>query len=176
MVIRVARARWRFPVGRSVRRKTTWVGPADQQFVSVATGASVIIASFDPQGAAMLAPTIVRTRGQISFRWNTTGADSTLSGAFGVGIVSDEAFAAGTASIPRPFDDADWGGWLLWGAFAMQLDFNTGVGAQMLYETREADSKAMRKVTANETVVLMCESQSGAVDIAMHLRLLFKLS
>ncbi len=34
----------------------------------------------------------------------------------------------------------------------------------------------MRKVNDNESVVLMAESQTGAFDISMPLRLLFKLS
>ena len=40
----------------------------------------------------------------------------------------------------------------------------------------EVDSKAMRKVTDDETIVLVAESQVGAYKISMPLRLLLKLS
>jgi len=40
----------------------------------------------------------------------------------------------------------------------------------------QVNSKAMRKIGNNETLVLMAESQTGGFDIAMHLRILFLLS
>ncbi len=165
--------------GGRPRRKTVWVGPADQDVVAVATGTSVIIASFDPQASFMAAPTIVRTRGAVSIRNSVVGSDVTIGGAFGVCVVSDEAFVAGTAAIPRVFDDADWGGWLVWQSFESRFEFADGTGAQGPNESSllfQVDSKAMRKITTNETVLLMCESQTGALNIAMHLRLLFMLS
>ena len=159
------------------KRQVTWVGPADQNTVAVASGASVIIASFAPfTGASMHKPTIVRTRGAVAIAPQTFGADVAISGAFGVGIVSDEAFAAGTASIPRPFDDAGWDGWFVWGSFSEFYEFGSSVGVRRQALQIEVDSKAMRKVSDNETIVLMAESQTGALNVAMHLRLLMKLS
>ena len=163
--------------GGRKNRQTTWVAPADQNTVSVASGASVIIGSFAPDDAGMLHPTIVRVRGEVSIRPNSFGADVAISGAFGMAIVSDDAFAAGTASIPRPFDDAEWGGWFVWQSFSNHVESidQTGVvfPGSISYQV---DSKAMRKVGENETMVLMCESQSGAIEIAMHVRTLFLLS
>jgi len=168
-----------FPRGGAVspRRQTTWIAPADQESVAVVGGTSVIIGSFSPSAFFMLKPTIVRTRGECSVRPSSFGADVAISGAFGVGVVSDEAFAAGAASIPRPFDDADWGGWLMWQSFTRRLEFISGIGViPDANWTWQIDSKAMRKVSDNETVVLMCESQTGDLNIAMHLRILLKLS
>ncbi len=169
-------ARRSFPAARGQKRKSNWVGPADQDIVAVASGASVIIASFEPDANAMQHPTLVRTRGDVQVRPQSFTADLAIGGAFGVCLVSDEAFAAGTASIPRPFDDADWGGWLVWQSFSYQLDFATEA-AKLIPAGRfwQVDSKAMRKVPSGNTVVLMAESQTGAFAIAMHLRLLFLL-
>ncbi len=161
------------------KRVTTWVGPADQDSVAVASGASVIIASFVPASNGMLAPTIVRSRGEVAIRNSVVASDQDIGGAFGICIVSDEAFAAGTASIPRPFDDSDWGGWFVWQSFKSQFELRDSTGASGLNETSlryQVDSKAMRRVSDNETVVMMCESQTGALLAAMHVRMLFLMS
>ncbi len=162
--------------GGGRKRQSIWIGPADQGAVAVSTGASTIVASFDPDANSLLAPTIVRTRGIVSVS-GSFAADLTISGALGVCIVTDEAFAAGAGSIPRPFDDAGWGGWLAWRSFFTVNEFIDGTGFQAdANHYFDIDSKAMRKVAPNETVVLMCESQAGALNCAMHLRLLFLLS
>ena len=158
-------------------RQSLWIAPADQAFINVSAGASAIVGSFAPDDSNMMHPTVVRTRGEVTINPQTFGADLTLSGAFGVCIVSDEALAAGAASIPRPFDDAAWGGWYVWQSFAYRLEFNDATGLLLpAGVSYQVDSKAMRKVSANESVVLMCESQSGALQVAMHLRTLFLLS
>ncbi len=165
-----------FPTTVGRKRQVTWVGPADQDAVSVASGGSTIIASFAPDGNLMIKPTVVRTRGNVSIRPQTFAADLAISGAYGICVVSDEAFTAGAASIPRPFDDASWDGWFVWRSFEDFWEFGDATGMRRQSIVQEVDSKAMRKVSENETVVLMCESQSGALNISMHLRMLFKLS
>ncbi len=172
----MARSRFGHRAVGGPKRAVQWVGPADQNVISVASGASAIVASFDPGGNSMIRPTIVRTRGMVSIRPQSFAGDLSIGGAFGVAIVSDEAFAAGTASIPRPFDDANWGGWMVWRSFFYQLEFADVTGFIIGDRVLEVDSKAMRKVGDNETVVLMVESQTGAFNIGMHLRQLFKLS
>jgi len=157
-------------------RQTTWIALADQGEINVASGASNIISSFEPGAAAMLAPTIVRTRGEVTITPQTFGSDLDISGAFGVCIVSADAFAAGATSIPRPFDDADWGGWFVWQSFFYHLEFGDLTGVRVIGRSYQVDSKAMRKIKTNETLVQVCESQSGALSAAMHLRFLFKMS
>ncbi len=160
----------------SRKRQTTWVGPADQNIIAVASGASVIIASFDPAASFMLAPTIVRSRGVVSIRPQSFAGDLSIGGALGICIVSDEAFTAGTASIPRPFDDSNWGGWMVWEPFFYNLEFSDATGLRQVDFSWKVDSKAMRKVKDNETVVMMCESQTGALNCGMHIRQLYKMS
>jgi len=162
---------------RSAKRKPQWVAPADQEAVNVSAGASVIISSFDPSAAGLLGATLVRSRGIATVRPQSFAADSTVAGAFGICVVSDDAFIAGTAAIPRPFDDADWGGWLVWRSFDDVWEFGdaTGIPNRQAIQM-EIDSKAMRKVGGNETVVTMCESQTGALNCAAFVRKLFLLA
>jgi len=149
-----------------------WVAPADQNFVNVATGASGIIASLTP-GESL---TVIRNRGLLMITPQSFAADVTLVGAVGICVVSSQAFAAGAASIPGPFTDADWGGWLLWQPYGYFLEFTDGTGLRQADQQYTLDSKSMRKVTPNEVLVQMCESQVGAVSCSMTIRTLLKLS
>ena len=172
----MARSRLVTRVGRGARRQTTWVGPADQGGVGVAAGGATIIQSFDPIANAFAKPTVVRTRGAVTITPSTFGADINIHGAYGVGIVSDQAFAAGIASIPEPFDEAGWDGWFVWRSFQLTYEFHDATGSLLGQLVHEVDSKAMRKVTDNETIVMVAQSQAGAFNISMHLRTLFKLA
>ena len=141
-----------------------------------ATG-STIISSFVPGGSFFIKPTIVRTRGEVSIKPDAFNADIDINGAFGMCVVSQDALTAGIASIPKPFSDAEWGGWFVWQSFAKHLEQVTNAGLLLGSWDYQVDSKAMRKITTNDVIVSVAESISGAAfDIAMHLRVLLKLS
>ena len=91
-------------------------------------------------------------------------------------MVSDRAFAAGVASIPGPFTDAGWNGWFVWRFFSLALDFDDATGLRMIQHAQEVDSKAMRKMTDDEMLVLVAESETAGFSISMPLRILMKLS
>jgi len=158
--------------GRAPRRLTQWIGPADQGYVAVTDAGATLIGSAPFDEAA----TIVRTRGAFACRPESEAADVSLTGAIGVGIVSSEAFAAGIASIPEPFSDGDWGGWFVWRSFAYEVRFSDATGVGFLDWGFEIDSKAMRKVGPNESLVIIAESQGGAFRVNVPLRILVKLS
>jgi len=160
----------------TLRRKTGWIAPADQGYVSVASGGATLVQSFDPAAAGLPAPTIVRTRGQLSVKPQSFAADVAIIGAWGIAVVSDQAFGIGITAIPKPFINADWGGWFAWGSFSHRLEFQDATGMIFGPPPVEVDSKGMRKVTDNETIVMIAESQAGALDISMPLRMLLKFS
>ncbi len=153
------------------RRLTEWVASAEQGEVGVATNASVIVQS----NATLFNTTIVRTRGILSVRPTVEGVSLFYQGALGMGIVSDQAFAAGAGSVPGPWTDQDWGGWFVWIAFVNRLSVSTDIGRELISINIPFDSKAMRKVEPNETVVVVVESQVGAVNVATPFRMLIKL-
>ncbi len=169
-------SRYRGGVTRGKRRATEWIASADQGFIGVATGASVLTQSFTPTEQE----TIVRTRGWLYIRPTILTATSDMSGAFGLGIVSNQALAAGAASIPAPWTDASWDGWLVWIPFSFRVDIGagqaTGPTRSNVGQGHTIDSKAMRKVELNESVVVMCESQVGGFSVDAKFRMLFKLA
>ncbi len=113
-----------------------------------------------------------------SIKLPTYAADNSFAGALGMALVTAEAFAAGIASVPEPFSDADWGGWLVWRSFAHHYDVSTDVGRMLGSWSMEIDSKAMRKASPNEVLIVVVESQSGggAFDVAAPIRTLVKHS
>ena len=112
----------------------------------------------------------------MSIRPTSEAANGEFTGAIGSCIVSAEALAAGVASIPEPFTDADWGGWFMWRPFAYRYEFQSAIGTNYGNWTFEIDSKAMRKISPNEAVVTVVESFAGAFDVNNPLRTLIKLS
>ncbi len=164
------RSRFRGPAQSA--RLTQWIGPADQNYVAVGSGAKNIISSFSVAEPI----TVMRTRGMISVKPTSDASDLVIAGAIGVCIVSTEAFTAGIASIPGPFDEGFWGGWLVWRSFCYDFRFGSGTGAQYPDWNFEIDSKAMRKVSPNEVVVAVAESQAGAFSLFHGVRTLIKLS
>ncbi len=163
-----------FPGRSRSKRVSTWVGSADQGAIAVASNATVIMQS----NATLGDTTVVRVRGLLVVEPNVYTADKAMQGAFGIGIVSDQAFAAGAASVPGPWTDPDWGGWFVWQAWAGRLEFVTGTGVRVRDSALEyqIDSKAMRKVESNETLIVVAESQVGAVNISTPFRMLLKLA
>ncbi len=163
--------------GRGPRRVPTWIGSADQLYINLASGASGIQQSFDPGASGLDKPTIVRVRGLFSVKLQTYAADLDVAGALGMCIVSNEAFTAGAASIPRPHDDSNWDGWFVWQAFSFRYEFNDATGSQFPASWDvQVDSKAMRKVTENETVVVMVENLAGAMASAFSFCMLVLLA
>ena len=153
-----------------IGRLTEWIGPADQEYVAVASAGATLVASapFESPG------TIMRTRGHVSIRPEVVSADLSIVGAFGIGIVTSEALAVGVTAVPHPFRDADWGNWYVWRSFSYREEFQTAASVNFLSWDFEVDSKAMRKVRSNESFVMVAESQTGAFRISAPLRTLFK--
>ncbi len=173
---RVANRVRRFGVGRgrAPKRRTVWVGYADQGFIAVGAGLKVLISNFTLGTLDSL--TVVRNRGVISVRSTLVAVDQDVVGAFGIGIVTVQAFTAGVASVPGPWTDSDWDGWMVLQPIAFRYDLTTDIGRLITTVNMEIDSKAMRKMEANEILVMVAESQAQAFDIAAPIRSLVKLA
>ncbi len=77
---------------------------------------------------------------------------------FGAIVVSDQAVAAGAVSIPGPVADTD-GNWFVYQPMHRDFLIKDATGIMVdFFERYPIDSKAMRKVGANEDVALMFET------------------
>jgi len=133
--------------------------------------------------------TLVRTRGEcLLFLSNATAANDGFDCAFGIGVVTDEAFAAGIVSIPTPITDEGSDIWLYHRYFSLSASSPLS-GAAAVDRTAlspatavfrfTVDSKAMRKLTVQDTIFAALEVvERGTATLRWHFnsRSLFKLS
>ena len=106
--------------------------------------------------ALLLRPfTIIRTRLLIQFESDQTAGSENPQGVFAKIVVSDQAIAAGAASIPNPITNAD-APFHVYNPLISSFLLVTAAGfTEPTGYTVEVDSKAMRKVGANEDVATM---------------------
>ena len=165
--------------GRGPHRASEWIGSADQGYLSIAAGTSVLTQSFAITGGGVSpSPTLIRTRGVLSVRdASTPTADKDFVGAMGMCVVSDEAVAAGAASIPGPWNNSEWDGWFVWIPYLFRIEFSSVSGIQIPGSVEiPFDSKAMRKVHLGDSIAVMVESESASCAAAISFRQLYKLS
>ena len=92
----------------------------------------------------------------------TMQVGDTIAFAFGLGIVSTDAFTAGAASFPDPFGDVDYP-WLWHGTMFLRSELAAGVNAWGMSAQRlEVDTKAMRRFKPSESLGWIVESATVA--------------
>ncbi len=119
--------------------------------------------------------TILRSRGMLFLRGNPDAAGDDDVVGLGLIVVQSAAAAVGGASIPGPINDgdADW----FWHQFVPLNSFGSAADDEAIGLNKyvEIDSKAMRKVPRDQTVILVGELFSGElsnVQVSGGLRLL----
>ncbi len=184
------RSRGFTPRGRS-RRITSWeLGPqsgVDGAPVNIGASTAALLNGGIVSVADGL--TIIRTRGDLNLGLTLSdGVGNGFHGAFGVGMVNENAFTAGVGSVLTPLTDEDWDGWMFHRYFslfsggaiaaataAQQADqINATSGALHI----EVDSKAMRKFPEHVVMyaaIEVVELGTCAMEFAFNSRTLAKL-
>jgi len=108
------------------------------------------------------AGTIVRIRGFIAVELDATAVDEKLAVAVGIASVSTAAAAAGVVSLPTPFTEEAYP-WIWHSYFIVMSGAGASLGVDYagLFHRIEVDSKAMRKVKLNESLVGVSEVAVG---------------
>jgi len=167
-----------FRGGSVQRRSTVWLEISPTRTSLSAANSTTLFAGFTAAALALRPFTIVRVRGYWHISSDQEIADEVQHGAIGFAIVSDQALAAGAASVPTPFAELSsdlffvheilMTEFLLGSAVGFSGDF--GVGAQF-------GSKAMRKVDDGQDIAISIEaaSTSNGLIISKAGRMLLKL-
>ena len=159
-------------------RLTEWVGGVVSTFdvSALAAGTSTLVSSLDFRLLPSLTPsTIVRIRGLLTVGTQAGTAGLNPHGAFGIQLVSGEAFDAGVASMATPFSESESGDWLFHTFWAvMQQDVDAGA----VYKEYVIDSRAMRKVTNLDVLATIIEngSSTDSAQFLTNKRTLLKLA
>ena len=166
----------------SSRRQTSWELGAEGTLQLSAAGA----AGFSLGGEALESGlTIVRTRGELTMGLSV--ATSVLDGftrvAFGICIVSQNAFGIGITAVPTPIADEAWDGWFVYwtgSLFSLVATAALNNAEGPANKVISIDSKAMRKIKATDTIlgVIEVENEVGTASLTAKLstRTLVKLS
>ena len=165
------------PRGRGQRRLTDWASTAPQTvFTALAAATAILDSTFTT--AVAQPETLIRCVGNLTVETDQKAADETPFGAFGVCVVSDQAAAIGVTAIPTPYTDAGSDLWLLHQFWTASIKAGSNVAFASLSQSYELSSKAMRKVSDDETVCLVIENGAAAFGAIYRLdmRLLSKVA
>ncbi len=147
------------------------------------------VADVDPGAAAAFATTatsvsqaatLMRIRGVIGATLNAGAVQEHMQILFGLVIVSSDAFAAGAApEFTVDGSSAEEGHWIWTGSMYLSSGSEAAIVSDQLSQVLEVDSKAMRRMKANDVLALVHEipaalavDQAGDVDYVYRLRVL----
>jgi len=158
----------------SRRRTTQWFGI--DLSATIVADASTQIGSLN--AAALLARpfTVMRTRLWYHVESDQTAASEVATGALGMIVANDQAVAAGSGSIPDPVASSD-APFFVWEPFTNSFILGDATGFVEPGGTDiVVDSKAMRKVGANEDVSVIIEETNGVgINVFLTGRMLVAL-
>ena len=162
--------------GGRFKPPTDWASINSAVQTNVGAASKVLLGSFS---SSLGTETVRRTRGLLSWSSDQQTASEFVPGAFGMCVVSLDAFTAGVASLLGPVSDAGSDLWFVHQWMMFDLRFASGVGLEPHFDRQyEFDSKAMRRVTEEERVVLVVENAHASSGAAFNfqIRLLGSLS
>jgi len=144
------------------KRLTEWgICTVPTGFSNIVPGKTILVlvpaATLQPESPA----TVVRSRFMLSIGSDQSAANEAQVGAFGIGFVNEVAGALGVTGVPGPATDCAWGGWFVWQAFLQENSTGTDQVASSISHY-VIDSKAMRKFTEDESLVMVIENTAGS--------------
>ena len=159
-------------------RKTdySWAGMGDLQ-----SGIDVGNAAFfGTTGSSVLTPqTLTRVRGTIGATLDAAGVDELVMVLCGLGVFTEDAFAAGAApEFTNDGTDAEYP-WVWTGAIYLSSGSEAAIVPDHLSGSIEVDSKAMRRLKPGQVIAMVFElpavlakDQGGTVDLIYRIRCL----
>ena len=157
---------------RSRPMQKTWGGVTGTQDSLTATQALLWGTGFTVSSVS----TLLRLRGSYIIKGTPDAVVDDVVVGIGIGIVSTDAAAVGGVSVPSPLGDPDWS-WVWHQYVALAAGQTALLGQDIGSVVRgEIDSKAMRKMKPNESLVIVGQlstSDYASVIINGGLRVLF---
>ena len=166
----------RIALTRGPDRQTVWA-TFSLGAMAVAANTVVLLSSLNAAALALRPFTIIRTRLIVQWENDVFTATEAPFGAVGDIVVSENAAAAGAASVPGPISEGD-DDWLWYQPMITRLVVTDATGKLSPAGNQYVvDSKAMRKVGINDQVVTVVENNDPASGARINIvgRQLFKL-
>ncbi len=161
---------------RGQRPNNSWFGVISSEYVDVAAATKQLLGSLVPSNAG-IDETVLRLIGNVSVMSDQAANLERQIGSIGLIVVSNQAVAAGAASIPGPSTDIEDDGWFAHMQFAQLTNRDTdAVGIASL--TYDFSSKGRRVVQEGESIAIMAENihATNALSLALQFRLLSRVT
>jgi len=162
--------------GASPRRATQWIGLSFATTTLAASATAALVSSLNAAALALRPFTIVRTRGVWLVESDQTAATENFVGSLGMAVVSDEASAVGVTAVPTPATELDSDLFFLHQSWIGRFSL-IGTDVTRNATMQPFDSKAMRKVNADQDLVITAEAGIGGNGCIVNFvgRMLIKL-
>jgi len=156
---------------RGSRRPTHWFGFGFNAFTISASGATLLATAAGDHADE----TIVRVRGYFeALLLSATSVGDGFIGAIGLAVATTAATNAGIGSLPTPITEESWDGWLLHRYFGCRGGI-VGDSGDSGWEALQLDSKAMRKITEDESffwAIEVTETGASTIQVVGRVRVL----
>ncbi len=157
----------------SVSRKhnNSWGAVVSSVFVTVGANSKVLLGSLTLNNPN-IDETVLRVIGQVAVITDSATFESQI-GSVGLIVVSNQAVAAGAASIPGPSTDMEDDGWFCHALFAQDAKAGDINSTSYPFE-----SKGRRVVQEGESIAIMAENihASEGMTVAVQFRILSRVT
>ena len=157
------------------RPNNAWAGFVMSDYTTVGAASKTLLGSFSLSNPN-IDETVFRIIGALSISSDQAAAVENQIGAVGLIVVSDNAVAAGAASIPGPMTDIDHDGWFAHQTFSQRGLFATTSSPQAF--SYPLTSKGRRVSHEGEKIAVMVENfhASHGLLIALQFRILSRVT
>ena len=164
---------------RKSARETVWVASAAETDATALAAGAAVLDSVSGSALLELRPfTIVRTRGVICMGTDQlTGTENPYVG-LAFAVVSEAAATAGVAAVPTPFTEEDSDFFFVYETVHQRFILSSAIGLDPQgFVSKYFDSKAMRKVNNDSTIITVLENGNSTAGLVYQLkyRILIKL-
>ncbi len=136
------------------RRLTTWFQFQPAQTTLTTTGGTLVF-TLNAAALALRPFTIVRTHFELAMISDQAAAIERQVAGMGIAVISDQASAAGVASVPTPITDMASNLWFVYKL--LYADESSLTDRTRNGQYASIDSKAMRKVEVGQDVAVVVE-------------------
>ena len=163
---------------KGTRRLTQWSATSPvTAYTALAAATAILDSVFVTSGNSV--ETVVRIRGVFNVQSDQITAQEEPFGAFGVCVVSDQAVAIGVTAIPTPHTDPESDLWLLHQYWSAPMVTSVDARGVATFDREYVlDSKAMRRVSEDQSLAFVVENGSSAfgAEYRLDARVLSKLA
>ena len=180
MVGRIGAVRGRARIPDSMRRKVEWLASADTIAITqIGPSVQLLVQSYSEaqlDAGGENPSTVVRVRGDLWIRSDQVVAVEEPFGALAMAVVTEQARAIGATAVPMPIADEPSSAFFMmqyWQAGA----YATTAGVDSPWSRYSFDSKAQRKITNGDAIVVVMENAhtTHQASFILKFRILLKL-